>query len=146
MNRDKKWFYSALGVFILAFAMVGLVNYVLDPYGLFRKDFSWQFVEPNMNFIKARYVAHNPGRYDCFVFGSSRANSIDVRKIRGVTCYNMHSAMALPRNHLDNMNYMLKNGVKVKLALIALDEFSFRLDPSAQLSQPMLHPYPPRSG
>ncbi len=61
MNREKKWFYSALGIMVLAFAIVGLANYLLDPYGLFRKDFSWQFVEPNSNFIKVRHVTENPG-------------------------------------------------------------------------------------
>jgi hypothetical protein len=73
-------------------------------------------------------------------------NSIDVTKIKEATCYNMHSAVALPRNYVDDMRYLLKKGVSMKLVLIGLDEFSFRLDPSAQLSQPLTHPYPPVLG
>lgn len=143
MNRDKKWFCLALGIFVLAFAMVGLVNYVLDPYGLFRKDFSWQFVEPNQDFIKPRYVTDNPGRYDCFVFGSSRVNNIDVLKIKNYTCYNMFCNGELPREYLDDLRYMLKKGVKIKLLLVGLDDFSFKHDPAKRLSDPLRHPYPP---
>jgi hypothetical protein len=146
MSKDKRWFCMALGVLLLAFAVVGLANYVLDPYGLFRKDFSWQFVEPDKDFIKTRYVTENPDRFDCFVFGSSRVNSIDVRKIKDATCYNMHSPVALPRNYLDDMRYLLKKRVRMKLVLIGLDDFSFKLDPNAQLSQPLTHPYPPVLG
>ena len=143
MNRDKKWFCTALGVFVLAFAMVGLVNYVLDPYGLFRKDFSWQFVEPNSNFIKVRHVTENPGRYDCFVFGSSRVSNIDVRTIKNYRCYNMTSNGGLPHEYLDNLKYMLKKGVNMKLVLVGLDDFSFKSNPADRLSQPLRHPYPP---
>jgi hypothetical protein len=143
MNRDKRWFYSALGVMVLAFALVGFANYILDPYGLFRKDFSWQFVEPNSSFIKVRHVTENPGRYDCFVFGSSRVGNIDVRTIKNYRCYNMTCNGGLPHEYLDNLRYMLKNGVKMKLVLVGLDDFSFKSDPAERLSQPLRHPYPP---
>ncbi|HME44523.1 MAG TPA: hypothetical protein VKF36_15645 [Syntrophorhabdales bacterium] len=143
MNNEKTWFYSALGIIVLGFLIVGLANYVLDPYGLFRKDFSWQFVEPNNDFIKPRYVTEHPLRYDCFVFGSSRANNIDVRKIKGYSCYNMFCNGEVPHEHLGNLKYMLKKGVKIRLVLVQLDDFSFRTDPAQRLNDPLRHPYPP---
>jgi hypothetical protein len=146
MKRERIWFYSAIGVFAAVLALVGLLNYVIDPYGFFRKDFSWQFIEPNSNFIKARYVTEHPERYDCFVFGSSRVNGIDVRKIPGYRCYNMTCNGGLPRNSYDKLRYMLEKGVKPRLLFIGLDEYSFRSDPDAQLNEPMRHPYPPVLG
>jgi hypothetical protein len=143
MDRYRKWLFSALGILLGSVGLVGLTNYILDPYGLLRKDFSYQFIEPNKNFIKIRFISQNPDRYDAFLFGSSRVNSIDVRRIQGYKCYNVHYSGGLPRDHLDNLRYLLKKGVKIRLILIGLDDFSFREDPDARLRQPLRYPYPP---
>src|SRR5512137_332709 len=102
MDRERRWFGVALAIMLLSLGIHGLFNYVIDPYGLFRKNFKYQFVEPNRNFIKARYVGEHPERYDCFVFGSSRVNSVDVRKIRDYRGYNMTYNHGLPGDHLCN--------------------------------------------
>jgi hypothetical protein len=143
MDRERRWFVVALAIMLLTLAVNGFFIYVVDPYGLFRQNFKYQFVEPNRNFIKARYLAEHPDRYDCFVFGSSRINSVDVRKIKGFRCYNMTYNHGVPGDHLANLKYMLKEGVKVRMVLVGLDEFDFREDPVTHLSQPVRHPYPP---
>jgi hypothetical protein len=146
MDRDKKWFIMAAAILLGTAGLCGLFNYLCDPFGLFRKDFSYQYIEPNKNFVKARYIAENPDRYDSFVFGSSRVNSIDVTKIRGYRCYNMTYNGGLPGDHLLNIRYMIKKGVRIKMLLIGLDEFAFRENPAEHLSQPLRHPYPPVIG
>jgi hypothetical protein len=143
MEVYRKWLFLALGILLGTVGLVGLLNYIVDPYGLLRKDFTYQFIEPDKNFIKIRFIAQNPDRYDSFVFGSSRVNSIDVRKIQGYKCYNVHYSGGLPRDHLDNIRFLLKKGVRIKLILIGLDDFSFREDPDARLHQPLRYPYPP---
>ncbi len=150
-KQYKKWFYLALCLLCLVFASVAFFNYIIDPYGLFRygsfrKDVSHQFIEPSKNFIKTRYVSLNPEKFNCFVFGSSRVNGIDVRKIRDFSCYNMHFGGGLPRHHLDNLQYMLKKGVRPKIVLIGLDEFSYKMDPAYHLTHYVNHPYPPVLG
>ncbi len=143
MEGYRKWFFLALGILLGTVGLVGLLNFLVDPYGLLRKDFTYQFIEPNKNFIKIRFIVQNPDRYDSFVFGSSRVNSIDVRKIQGYKFYNVHYNGGLPRDHLDNIRYLLKKGVKIKLILLGLDDMSFRDDPEAHLHQPLRYPYPP---
>jgi hypothetical protein len=143
MEVYRKWLFLALGILLSIVGLTGLTNYILDPYGLLRKDFTYQFIEPNKNFIKIRFITQNPDRYDSFVFGSSRVNNINVRKIQGYKCYNVHYSGGLPRDHLDNIRYLLKKRIKIKLIVIGLDEFSFRDDPEARLHQPLRHPYPP---
>jgi len=143
MEVHRKWLFLALGILLSIVGLIGLTNYILDPYGLLRKDFTYQFIEPNKNFIKIRFITQNPDRYDSFVFGSSRVNNINVRKIQGYKCYNVHYSGGLPRDHLDNIRYLLEKGIKIKLIVIGLDEFSFRDDPEARLHQPLRHPYPP---
>lgn len=143
MERYRKWFFMALGILAATVGLVGLVNYIVDPYGLLRKDFAWQFIDPNKNFIKTRYLTQNPERFDCLVMGSSRVNSIDVRKIPGYRAYNVHYSAGLPRDHLENIRYMLDKGVNLKLILMGLDEFSYKDNPDDRLYQPLRHPYPP---
>ena len=56
----------------------------------------------------------------------------------------MTSNGGLPHEYLNNLRYMLKKGVKMKLVLMGLDDFSFRTNPAERLSQPFRrHPYPP---
>ena len=143
MKVYRKWFFLALGILLSIVGLAGLTNYIVDPYGLLRKDFTNQFIEPNKNFIKIRFITQNLDRYDSFVFGSSRVNSINVQKIQGYKCYNVHYNGGLPRDHLDNIRYLLKKGVKIKLILLGLDDMSFRDDPGDHLHQPLRYPYPP---
>lgn len=49
----------------------------------------------------------------------------------------------IPHEYLNNIRYMLARGVKMKLALIGLDEFSFTGDPTTRLDQPLRLSYPP---
>jgi hypothetical protein len=143
MEGYRRWLISALGILLGTVGLTGLLNFIVDPYGLLRKDFAYQIIEPNKNFIKIRFITQNPDRYDSFIFGSSRVNNIDVRKIKGYKGYNVHYSGGLPRDHLDNIRYLLKKGVKIRLILIGLDDFSFREDPDARLRQPLRYPYPP---
>jgi hypothetical protein len=146
MGRERKWFRWAITIMMLSLGLNGLFNYLADPYGLFRQNFRYQFIEPNKNFIKTRYLSAHPDRYDCLLFGSSRANFIDVRKIDGYRCYNMASARALPQDYLNNLRYLLKKGMQVRMVLAGLDDFDFRVDPASYLSEPSRHPYPPVVG
>ena len=143
MDKYKKWFLISLAVTSTVVICVGSLNYLADPYGIFRRDFSYQFIEPNKSFIKTRFIKRNPGKYDCLLFGSSRANNIDVRKVPGAVCYNMNYSEGVPENHLDNLRYILGKGARIKMVILALDEFSYKIDAREHLSQPLRHPYPP---
>ena len=39
MERYRKWFFLALGILAATVGLVGLVNYMLDPYGLLKERF-----------------------------------------------------------------------------------------------------------
>jgi hypothetical protein len=96
-----------------------------------------------MNFVKTRYVALNPRKFDCLIFGSSRVGGIDGRQVKDAACYNMFYAAGLPRNHLDNLRYLLAKGVRPKVVLIGLDEFSYKEDPAEHPTDYTRYPYPP---
>lgn len=148
MNKYRKLFFAGLIMVAVELGSVGLLNYIVDPYGIFRygpwrHDVSYQFREPSKRFIKTLYIALNPQKYDCLIFGSSRVNGIDGRQVKDATCYNMHYSDGLPRNHLDNLRYILKKGVRPRIVLIGLDEFSYKEDPAQHFTDYTRYPYPP---
>ena len=55
MKYRRLYIVSVLIVVIMVGGMT-LANYIADPYGIFRKDFSYQFLEPDRLFNKARYI------------------------------------------------------------------------------------------
>jgi hypothetical protein len=148
MKRYKKWFFTGLIILAVEVGSVALMNYVVDPYGLFRygtwrHDVSHQFTGTAKNFIKTRYIAQNPQKYDCLILGSSRVNGIDPTQIKDATCYNMNYGDGLPRNHLDNLRYILSKGARPRIVLIGLDEFSYKKDTTEHFTDYMRYPYPP---
>ena len=143
MKKYRNWFFAALAVIVCAVGCLGLVNYTVDPYGIFRRDFSNQFIIPNQHFIKPRHIVENPDKYNCFIMGSSRVNGIEPASIKDASCYNMTLAGGIPSEYLDNLRYLLKKGIKIKLLLLGLDEFSFVPPANIYLEQPLRYPYPP---
>ncbi len=148
MTRYRKWFLTGLAIVAVELGSVALLNYIVDPYGFFRygtwrHDVSHQYSGTSKNFIKTRYVAQNPRKYDCLIFGSSRVNGLDGRQIKDATCYNMNYGDGLPRNHLDNLRYILHKGARPRIVLIGLDEFSYKEDPAEHFTDYMRYPYPP---
>jgi len=148
MKRYRKWFFTGVILMAAELGAVALFNYIVDPNGVFRygpwrHDVAYQFSLANKNFVKTRYIASNPEKYDCLIFGSSRVNGIDGRDAKGYSCYNMTYPGGLPRNHLDNLRYLLSKGVRPKVVLIGLDEFSYKLDPAEHFTDYVRYPYPP---
>ncbi len=146
MKKNKKWCVIVLSVFFATVLLVMLLNYVVDTYGIFRINFKYQVVEPNQHFIKVRYIASNPDKFDSFVFGSSRVNAIDVSKIRNGKWYNMTYSEGLPSEHLRHIKFFKIKGVKIKNVMIGLDDFSYKIDPNTHLNQMLRQPYPPAIG
>jgi hypothetical protein len=117
------------------------VNYVLDPFGLFKKDFRQQKRAPMERFIKMKHVISNPTKYDSFLFGSSRAGKIDVGRIPEGRYYNFNYAEGVPGEFLKDIQILLRKNVKIKNILIGLDDFSYKVDPASHLDTTVRLPY-----
>jgi len=148
-----KWLAVAgllTGLVLLAFAAFNLYT---DTYGI-----RWTYcslilrgedpavvrtgMELNQHLYKPAYVLAHPGRFDSFLFGSSRAGVIDVAKIPGGRSYNMNYAEGIPPEHLDILKVFLAKGIPVRTVVVALDEFSFRLRRSDHRNQLLRIPHP----
>ncbi len=122
-------------------ASAAAVNYVIDPYGIFRKDFREQRRSPNDHFIKMRHLLGNPTKYDSLLIGSSRIGKIDVGRLRNGRYYNLSHAEGVPGGHLKDIKMLLAKGMRIKNILMGLDDFSYKVDPAAHLHRPLTHPY-----
>lgn len=141
--KYKTYLILILSITFLIIASAVTINYIVDPYGIFKKDFHNQKIEPNQHFVKMKLLLNNPTKYESFIFGSSRVGNIDINKIPNQErFYNMTYSEGLPKEFLDDIKLMINSGIKIKTILIGLDEFSFRVDPKKHLQQPMKMPYP----
>ena len=116
--------------------------YCLDPYNVFHFESRRNNgVEPNNNYIKMRHILAHPGEYDAFLFGSSRAGIINTDLIQDCKCYNFCYSEGLPKEHLDNINSLIRNGIVPKRVYMAVDSLSYTINPDDHKTQPMRMPY-----
>ncbi|MGZ2368715.1 hypothetical protein ACXR6G_02910 [Ancylomarina sp. YFZ004] len=117
-------------------------NYWLDPFGVLKGDMKEQKTEPNQRYLKIKYCIDNPGKYNSFLFGSSRVGKIDVTKIPDSNSwYNFTYSVCLPNEILGDVKILLRNDVKIKRILIGLDEISYLVSPESHENQSLRRPY-----
>lgn len=136
----KRFYFILLKIFILLICLSG-INFVIDPYGIFKKDISKQILEPNKNYLKTKYILKNKNKYDAFIFGSSRVGVIPVEKISGYRFYNMTYSEGVPKEWLDTLKTFIENDIKIKMVIIGIDDISFKVNYKEHLNQPMRLPY-----
>jgi hypothetical protein len=146
MNTFKIWTITVFWSIVILVGTVVGINVVVDAYGILRSDFSYQFQVPNMNYIKIKYLTGNKNKFDSLLFGSSRVENIDVKKILGGRYYNMTYPLGVPQEHLENIRFLLKNGFAIKNLMIGLDDFSYHVDSRQRSSNLELQPHPAISG
>ena len=54
----KRFYFILLKIFVLLIFLSG-INFVIDPYGIFKKDINKQILEPNKNYLKTKYILKN---------------------------------------------------------------------------------------
>ncbi|MCX7923710.1 MAG: hypothetical protein N3B21_17135 [Clostridia bacterium] len=141
MQKYKKFFIKAFILTFICVAPIVIFNYTIDPYGIFRKNFENQHIEPNQQFIKMKYILKNPNKYDSFLFGSSRVGNIDTQKIKGEKFYNMTYSQGVPGEFARNIKTMVRNGVKIKTLMVGIDDFSYKFDPNDRYKELIRYPY-----
>ena len=99
--------------------------YEVDPFGIFREDFSQQVVEPNQRFVKMKWLSEEKREFDSFIFGSSKVGNIDSRRLQGGNYYNMTYSMGLPYEWMQDAKQLYANGYEIENIIICLDDDHF---------------------
>ncbi|NOR87487.1 MAG: hypothetical protein GQ527_07755 [Bacteroidales bacterium] len=130
----KKFFRSLFFIFILGFLVwspLFYFNVIVDPYGVFLKLYHHFPSEPNKRYMKMQYLKKHPVKFDSYIFGSSRMNSLNPDHIpndKG-NWYNMTYSLGLPKDHLQDIKYMIEQGINVKNVVIGIDYLGLLRNP-----------------
>jgi len=128
----------------IVLSIFAAVNYYFDIYGIFRRDFSFESIEPNQHIVKMQYLLEekNKTKYNAFMFGQSRIGNIDLTKIdNGYQYYNMTYSAGLPLEWLNDIKILLNNGIKIKQIVLGIDDMSFTISPEEHLNDLLRMPY-----
>lgn len=136
--------FGVAGILIPVFTL----NYIIDPLwyhggnSLFKKNYAF-----NERISKVNYYLQDPEKYDCIIFGSSRTTLLNEKKIDGFNCFNFSFSGGMLNEFEYYAKYINKYGKKPKLAIIAIDSFSFYRDkdPTEYLPDFILQLQKPRS-
>ena len=118
-------FFFLCGAFCILLP-VFLVNSIIDPLwyhggnSLFDSNFVF-----NERISKVNQYLRDPNKYDCIIFGSSRTTLLNENNIDDFTCYNFSFSGGLLNEFEYYARYINKFGKEPKLAIIAIDSFSF---------------------
>jgi hypothetical protein len=132
----------ALTILLLVFTPILFFNLVIDPYGVFLQGFKHALLEPNKRYLKVKFMLDNPGKFDSFIFGSSRVNFIDPDKIKEDKYFNMTYSSGVPRDHFEDIQLMVNNGVRIKNLIIGIDFLSLLENPAVKENDLLRKPYP----
>ena len=141
----KKFFKSLTLISLLIFIVwspLFYFNVIVDPYGIFLKLYTHFPTEPNKRYMKIQYLKKHPEKFDSFIFGSSRMNSINPEIIPGGNWYNMTYSLGLPKDHLEDLKYMHDNGIKIKNILIGIDYMALLNNPTNNIKDLLRKKYP----
>ncbi len=123
--RHKKWFLITVTLLVAGRLLFLLLNYLVDPFGVFGTNILKHSGTDNLRVMKYKYLSRNYNKYDSYVFGSSRAGVIDPGMLRkslnNVNYYNLcvHSANSL--DYILQLNYLNGFGAKIKNVLLVID-------------------------
>lgn len=128
---------------VYAILMSVIIPAWVDPFNVFH----WEHIRANgvgsnNNYIKMKYILANPGKFDSFLFGSSRVGAIHTDKITTAEkCYNMTYSLGLPGWHLLNIKTIFENNIRPKKIYIGVDSVSYTRNYNEQINEAIRCPY-----
>ena len=135
----KKFYLKCAFIFLFAALYLGkkfIPAYHYDPFNVFHwNDIRFINSESNKNYIKSKYILKNPKKFNAFIFGSSRVQSLPPdmlpKQLNGkvLSWYNMTSAAAIPNNHLSAIKVFLKNKIPIEFVVLGFDSICMYSSP-----------------
>lgn len=129
MNRQK-WIMSTLSLLLLYLVTVGIINYTVDPFNIFKhKNFlnSYQ-IGFHERIQKTAYLKYNSSLdFDSILFGSSRATYYNQKSFKNMNLYNYSFSGAMPEEYSRYLEFAKSiNSNKFKTIVLALDFYTYR--------------------
>lgn len=113
---SKKWLVMFAGIVVLALAVCGAVNALVDPFGVFGDPlYHWYSYDETNNprVAKLAYLEQEHQQYDAYVIGSSSAAAYSVEELNGYVpdarFYNLFVYGCDTKDYCDFAAYVLEH-------------------------------------
>lgn len=125
--NSKKFLVIFGSIALIILGCNAYINYKYDMYGVFDKEFGkYRPSYLNERFAKMDYLLHDgKGKYDTFIFGSSRVQKFNP-KLFSDSAYNLGYSAGLPFDYLRDLKTLVASGIKIKKIYLAIDDFSYK--------------------
>ena len=122
---NKKWLAIVFLVLFVNMFVLALINYVIDPFGVFKSNVFKHQLQMNERFVKVDYLQENHQNYNAYLFGSSRIGVIEPKVfeqyIPQSKFYNFTLSSANLYDYLNHLEYFVKEKYEIKTLVLQLD-------------------------
>jgi len=143
---NKKWVTVVFLVLFVNMSLIAMVNYVVDPFGIFGSNILKNKLQMNERFVKIEYIEKNHQKYNAYLFGSSRIGVVNPKLIEQYVpnskFYNFTVSSANLYDYLMHLRYFVEKNYELKTLYLQLDiddMNNYGQESSDYLSQ--LHPH-----
>jgi len=123
MNKKNYNYLFIVGTSLLVLVLPWF-NYTVDRWRVLHSDYSHYYAgeTPNKTFLKTKYLIEHPKQAKSILMGSSNGGYMDANLIAPNT-YNMKYNFGLLAIHLQNVETMLKEGVKIENLWVGINDY-----------------------
>jgi len=123
--KSHQWVKWVLFFTMINFALLGVVNYVVDPFKVFGSNFLPYQVQMNERFVKIEYIKKNHDKFNAYLFGSSRIGTTDPALIEqyipNSKFYNFTVSSANLYDYKLHLEYFIKKQYPINTLYLQLD-------------------------
>jgi len=123
--KNFKWIIVVSLFVTFNFILLGLVNYVVDPFKVFGSNILPYQVQMNERFVKVEFLKKNHQNFNAYIFGSSRVGvvepSIIEQYIPDSKFYNFTLSSATLDDYEKHLSYFIKEQYMVNTLYLQLD-------------------------
>jgi hypothetical protein len=128
----KKWLTLFFTCFFLIVGVIGIFNYIIDPFNIFshKNRCNTLAVGFNERLQKSAYLKYNSAQnYNAILLGSSRATYYSFKAFNKLLLYNFSFSGAMPIEYNSYLEYAKKHNHKqFSTIVLALDFYTFNRD------------------
>ena len=143
-NHYRRYLAVLLASLLIAASGVLAINSVVDPLWYWRGNIvTGENFAFNERFAKLNRFLRTAERYDCVIFGSSRATLLDQTRITDHTCANLAFSSGVVSEFVATARYIKAQGFSPKIVIVGVDAFNFWRSMEPQLTDFVKRGQPP---
>lgn len=122
---NTRWILFVLFFTVLNFTLLGLVNYIIDPFKVFGSNVFPYQVQLNERFVKIEHLKKNHHKFNAYLFGSSRIGTTDPKLIEKYVpnskFYNFTLSSANLHDYEMHLAFFIKEKYEINTLYLQLD-------------------------